>query len=272
MRETATLRDEVDALKGAAAEMRLIDQNKTKKLREVEDALEQSKKEVNTLASDLNQKQLQEKKLINTEKKLADLKKAHAQLAKDVDSRVKASADLREKSLLNHENKGLKNDIKNTIISKFITPPIKLDNGPILSMFDKFGAEMESVKRYRNVSHNEALHATSRSYSIDNQKDTGKSDTALSLSALNTSTNDTQKYVWNSVTLYDDHDMINEEKFQDIVSQASTLAERAEKRIRKMQIGLSVVKHGLSPPYKNLRKKKNIMGSSKIRSKRGQFD
>ena len=69
-----------------------------------------------------------------------------------------------------------------------------------------------------------------------------------------------------------DHDMINEEKFQDIVSQASTLAERAEKRIRKMQIGLSVVKHGLSPPYKNFRKKKNIMGSSKIRSKRRQFD
>ena len=56
------------------------------------------------------------------------------------------------------------------------------------------------------------------------------------------------KYLRSSLDLYDGNDdKINEDKFQDIVAQATVLAERAEKRIRKMQVGLSVVQHDLSP-------------------------
>ena len=49
-----------------------------------------------------------------------------------------------------------------------------------------------------------------------------------------------------SLDLYE-NDKNNDEKFQDIVAHASMLAERAQKRIQKMQQGPNVVKHDLSP-------------------------
>ena len=55
----------------------------------VEHTLEETKKKVETLEANLHEKKSSEEQLRQTEKKLAELKKAHVDLAKDMDSRLK---------------------------------------------------------------------------------------------------------------------------------------------------------------------------------------
>ena len=65
---------------------------------EVEHALEETRRKVQSLEANLHEKKGSEEQTTETEKKLAELKKAHVDLAKDMDSRLKAASQISEKS------------------------------------------------------------------------------------------------------------------------------------------------------------------------------
>ena len=96
--------------------------------------------------------------------------------------------------------------------------------------FDKFDKEIAIVKR------NHVMQGSKQEFEDSR-------NSKLHLSALSTPQ---ILQGARSLDLYE-NDKNNDEKFQDIVAHASMLAERAQKRIQKMQQGLNVVKHDLSP-------------------------
>ena len=144
---------------------------------------------------------------------MAELKKAHVDLAKDMDSRIKAASQISEKSLERRQIFGTQSakNFGGEREQKFA-----INDGPLLSMFDKFDKEIAIVKRNRIMQGSK-------------QEFEGSHNSKLHLSALSTP----QILQGTSSLDLHENDKTNDEKFQNIVAHASMLAERAQKRIQK---------------------------------------
>ena len=209
--------------------------------------LEETRRKVQSLEANLHEKKGSEEQLRETEKKLAELKKAHVDLAKDMDSRIKAASQISEKSLERRQIFGTQSakNFGGEREQKFA-----INDGPLLSMFDKFDKEIAIVKRNRIMQGSK-------------QEFEGSHNSKLHLSALSTP----QILQGTSSLDLHENDKTNDEKFQNIVAHASMLAERAQKRIQKMQVGLNVVKHDLSPSTKRRNYRRNAGKRNKARIK-----
>ena len=172
-----------------------------------------------------------------------------------MDSRIKAASQISEKSLKHRQTFATQPADK---LSGAREQKFAIDDGPLLSMFDKLDKEIANVKRNRNSV-----------LQVSNQEFESSRSSKLHLSALGTP----QKLQrLSSLELYE-NDKTNDDNFQDIVAHASKLAERAEKRIQKMQVGLSVVKHDLSPQNKggNYRRSRKSYSHKKKKNKVKDF-